>query len=91
MKVDLSINNAKLNLQLGDVIIGRNIRTLEYKTFLVVSNIDNSFPYSLLNIQQNKIKDNYKTISALIDSLKMEYEIMEIVPSEQLELRRIYG
>lgn len=89
MIVNLNIENAKLDINIGDLIIVQNKINHNQKMFLVVKGYNSSLPYTLLNIQENKIMDSYENLTNLLKDIKYNYKILEIIPSDKLELRRI--
>lgn len=88
MLINLSSNNAKLNLDFGDLILVEHKNTLRKKIFLLIMNYKDDYIYTLVDMKENRIENAYKTKDFLIDHLKHQYEILEIIPSDKLELRR---
>lgn len=89
MQIKLDTEDARLELNVGDLVLTQHRETLKQEIFLLVSDYDNRFPYALINMQENRIEDSYKAIDALIKRLKSNYKILQTIPSHQLELRRI--
>ena len=88
MLINLSSNNAKLNVDFGDFILVDQKNTLRNKIFLLIMNYKDDYINTLVDMKENRIENAYKTKDFLIDHLKHQYEILEIIPSDKLELRR---
>jgi len=89
MKIKLNTEQAEIELETGSVILTEEKFNLKQNVFLVVSNIDDVFPYTLINLKENKVVDSYKNIDSLINCINIKHKILEIIPPKNLVLKRI--
>lgn len=94
MKINL-YDEYKLDkdIKVGDVIVYYNPENDDYDYFMIMEMLGAVSPYSLLRLENSTVPGKVsKNLYDLIEYAKQPingYHLYEVIPSEELELRRI--